>query len=304
MAIHGLEHTVADVLEGEVDVLEEAGIGLELLDELVGDLVGVAVQHPDPGDIGLLGDLMDQLGQGVAAVEVLAVAGGVLCHQGQLLDAQGVHILGLGDHVLHGAGAELASNGGDGAVGAAVVTALGDLEVGGVVGGGEDAVAAQADGILVLEGAVLLFGGDILTLALLLHGPDGLHDVVDTAHAEKSIYLGELLEDLLAVALGETARDDDALEGAVLLEPGLVQDVVDGLLLGALDEGASVDDDDVRVDILRGQLVACGHHLVEHDLGVQLVLGTAEGDESDLHIWFPFVGEVPIHSSYMIPQKW
>ena len=228
---------------------------------------------------------MDQLGQGVAAVEVLAVAGGVLCHQGQLLDAQSVHILGLGDHVLHGAGAELTADGGDGAVGTAVVTALGDLEVGGVIGGGQHAVTAQADGVLVLEGAVLLLGGEVLLLALLLYGLDSLHDVVDTAHAQEGVHLGELLENLLAVALGETARDDDTLEGAVLLEPGLVQDVVDGLLLGALDEGAGgIDDDDVRVDILRGELVARGHHLVEHDLGVQLVLGTAEGDESDLHI--------------------
>ena len=284
MAVHGLQHTVADVLEGEVDVLEEAGIGLELLNQLVGDLVGVAVQNADPGDIRLLGDLADQLGQGIAAVEILAVAGGILSNQRQLLDAQGVHVLGLGHHVLHGTGAELAADGGDGAVGAAVVTALGDLEVGGVVGGGEDAVAAQTDGVLVLKGAILLACGDVLALGLLFYCLDGVHDVVDTAYAEKSVHLGQLLQDLLAVALGETARDDDALQGAVLLEPGLVQDVVDGLLLGAFNEGAGVDDDDVCVDILRGQLVARGHHLVEHDLGIQLVLGTAEGDESDLHI--------------------
>ena len=126
---------------------------------------------------------------------------------------------------------------------------------------------------------------------------------MDTAHAEKGVHLGQLLQDLLTVALGQTAGDDDALQGAVLLKPGLVQDVVDGLLLGALNEGAGVDDDDVRVDILRGQLVARGHHLMEHDLGIQLVLGTAKGNESDLHIYILSFGEVPIRSPYIITQK-
>ena len=70
VAVHRGEHTVADVLEGQVDVGQDPRVVAHLCDQVVGDLVGVAVEQTDPRDRGLLGDLMQQLGEGVFAVEI------------------------------------------------------------------------------------------------------------------------------------------------------------------------------------------------------------------------------------------
>ena len=60
-----------------------------------------------------------------------------------------------------------------------------------------------------------------------------------------------------------------------------LEDRVDALLFGGVDERARVDDDDVgalgRVD----QRVAGGLDLAEHQLGVDLVLRATEGHEVD-----------------------
>src|SRR5258708_38848162 len=70
--------------------------------------------------------------------EVLAVAGGVLGDQVELQDAGLLELAGLRDQALDAAAAEAAAPDRDGAEGARVVAAFGDLEVG-VAAGGEQA---------------------------------------------------------------------------------------------------------------------------------------------------------------------
>jgi hypothetical protein len=84
------------------------------------------------------------------------------------------------------------------------------------------------------------------------------------------------------VALGHAAGDDELL--ALLAGGGLaVAHLVDGfesLVLRGVDEGAGVDDDDVRLGGVGGH----GHpglgQVADHDLGVDQVLGAAKGDEA------------------------
>ena len=51
-------------------------------------------------------------------------------------------------------------------------------------------------------------------------------------------------------------------------------------MLGGIDEGAGIDDDDVRLGGIRGH----GHpglgQVADHDLGIDQVLGATEGDEA------------------------
>jgi hypothetical protein len=47
-AVHPLEDRVADVLDRDIQVLADLGLGLDDLDEPVGDPVGVGVEEPDP----------------------------------------------------------------------------------------------------------------------------------------------------------------------------------------------------------------------------------------------------------------
>ena len=60
-----------------------------------------------------------------------------------------------------------------------------------------------------------------------------------------------------------------------------LEDRVDALLFGRVDERARVDDDDVGVLGRVDQRVAGGLDLAEHQLGVDLVLRTTERDEVD-----------------------
>jgi hypothetical protein len=69
---------------------------------------------------------------------------------------------------------------------------------------------------------------------------DGREDPGHFARAEHGVDLGDLLAQLVAVALGQAARDDEALADAGLLERGHLEDGVHRLLLGAIDEGARV----------------------------------------------------------------
>ena len=127
VAVHALEHLVADVLKGKIDVVENSGIVLHLLDKTVGDLVGVAVENSDPRNARFLCNFMQKLVETVLAVKVDTVASGVLRDDGQLLDAHLVKLFCLFNKLVHRARTELSTNIGDSAVGATVVASLADL---------------------------------------------------------------------------------------------------------------------------------------------------------------------------------
>jgi hypothetical protein len=67
--------------------------------------------------------------------------------------------------------------------------------------------------------------------------------------AEDGVGLGQLLGELLAVPLGQAADRDDLRAGV-----GGAEQRVDRVLLGALDEAAGVDDDDVGALLLVDEL--------------------------------------------------
>ena len=155
---------------------------------------------------------MHELGQGVLPVQVDAVAGGVLGDEDQLFGAVCHQAFALLLDALHGSAAVAAPDEGDGAVGAAVVAALGDFYIGEVAGGGELPVAAQGHAGLVREG---------LHIGVLLHhlGEEG-GDVPVGADAQDGVGLGELCVHLLLVALGQAAGDDQLFDLALFFEGG------------------------------------------------------------------------------------
>ena len=117
----------------------------------------------------------------------------------------------------------------------------------------------------------------------------GDEDSFELAGADDGVDFGDVLADLVAVALDEAACDDEALgvpfTGAAVgdcLHLDHLEDSVDGLLLGGVDEGASVDDEDFGVFGVGGELAAGVMEEAHHDFGVDEILGAAEGDETDL----------------------
>ena len=101
--------------------------------------------------------------------------------------------------------------------------------------------------------------------------------------AEDGVDLGDLRQDLAAVALGETAGDDEGARPARLLDARELEDGIDRLLAGPVDEGAGVDDEALRRPGGVRELMAGLTEHALHELGVDLVLRTAEGGEVDFH---------------------
>src|SRR5256885_3857320 len=112
---------------------------------------------------------------------------------------------------------------------------------------------------------------------------DEVHDAREVRGAEDPVHFGHLPEDLAAVALREAAGDDEASAAPPLLQSRQLQDRRDRLLTGAVDEGARVDDEALGILGPVGEREPRLAERAEHQLGVDLVLGTTEGREMDLH---------------------
>ena len=102
-------------------------------------------------------------------------------------------------------------------------------------------------------------------------------DVGVVVEAEDRVGLGQRLGEVLAVALGQAADGHHGLRPAVLLEVGGLEQRVDRVLLGGLDEAAGVDQDGVGVLRVGDEHEAVGLEPAGELLGVDLVAGTAQG---------------------------
>ena len=100
--------------------------------------------------------------------------------------------------------------------------------------------------------------------------------------AEHRVGLGQLVGELLAVALGEAADGDDLLGAAACaLEVGGLEQRVDRVLLGLLDEAAGVDHGDVGLGGVVDEQPPLGGEPAGQLLGVDLVAGAPQGHEGD-----------------------
>ena len=155
-ALHALEHRGRGVLQGNVNVAAQARVRGEHFKQARGDLVGIGVEETDPAEILDLRELFEQRGEAILNAEVFAEAGCVLPDEVDFAHALGGEALGLDDDRGDGARAELAAELRNDAEGAGMIAAFGNLDVGGVASGGE-----QARGVLVVEIAGQLGGGSV-----------------------------------------------------------------------------------------------------------------------------------------------
>ncbi len=306
-AAHPAEHGVRGVLEGQVVVGRHAGRGGDRGDQAGPGLGGLEVGHPDPLDAVDGRELGQQRLEQPEVAEVLAVGRGVLADQEQLPDALLTEPPGLAEHVAGAAGDERAAERRDGAERAAPVAATGQLERGHraaveppahrpgagrgrrgrVQVGGRDGVAGDDDGVRAAgrrtdrqQLAAVLRGVRVVLLTR-QDRPQLGSDVRVVVEAEHRVGLGQRLGEVLAVALGQAAHRHDRLRGPVGLEVGGLQQRVDGVLLGRLDEAAGVHHHGVGVLGLVDQPEPPGLEAPGELLGVDLVAGAAERHQSD-----------------------
>ena len=164
---------------------------------------------------------LQQFAERAPSVEVYSVVGRVLGDDHEFADPLCREFAGLLLQLLHRHGTVFAADEGDGAVAALPVAAFGDLQVG-----------------VVLRGRQAAFGGQFRIPG----GAQRPHDAVPRAGPEIFVHLGNLLPQLVGVALREAAHDEEPFDAPGLLGRRRAQDHVDRLLLGVADEAAGVDD--------------------------------------------------------------
>jgi hypothetical protein len=127
------------VLERQVEIFADVVVLRDRLEQFAGDAVGISVEKTEPLEVRDAGEPIEEGGETVAEAEVFAVAGGVLADESDFADAAGNELLGFGNDGFEAAGTEFAAQVGDDAEGTGMVAALGDFDVGGGAGRGEEA---------------------------------------------------------------------------------------------------------------------------------------------------------------------
>ena len=264
------------MLDGDVQILDDLGLLRNGVDQLLSDLVRIQIVEPDPVEVQPA-QLPQERRQLVLAVQVRSIPGDILGDDQQLLHAGVRQLPGLFQKALHGAAAVFAPQGGDHAVGAVVVASLRDAEIRIPGGRGQDASPVLGGGVDVAQVAGPQAGASH-------HLVNGGADVPVAAGAQDAVHLRQLVQNVLLVPLGHATGDQDLLYLAGPLQLRHLQNVVDGLLAGGLQEAAGVHHHHVGplrlgLDGMAGGLDR-GHHL----LAVHLILGAAQGDKGNV-IW-------------------
>ena len=97
----------------------------------------------------------------------------------------------------------------------------------------------------------------------------------DLAGADDGVHLGNVLPNLVAVALDQAAGDDQLFGRAGGFVAGHLQNRIDRLLLGRVDEAAGVDDEDFGLFGMGGQAGASARQQAHHHLGIDEVFRAA-----------------------------
>ncbi len=261
------------MLERHVHVRDEAGRGRHEVQDRVVERLRVRVEEPDPGEPRLAEEPLDELREpGPTEAEVLAVSRRVLGDQHELRDALPLERGRLGDERLDRPAPLLPAHLRDRAERAGVVAALAHFQV---------RVAPplrehSGSGLVVESRRERLVGEPRKGR----QAGGRFRRALELVQADEGVHLGDLRRELAPVLLHHAARDDDAVDLPPPLALHLLEDRVDRLFLGAVDEAARVDEDDSRGGV-RHDLVARPLEVAEHDLGIHEVLRAPERDDAD-----------------------
>ena len=269
------------MLDGHIDIVKDLGLVPDDPDQLRGDLLGIAVEQADPADLPDLRQLTQELRQHLFSIEVRAVDRCLLGDQDQLPHALTRQFPGRPEDLLHGKAAVGASDGRDHTVGAVLAAALGDPQIPVAVGRRQDPSGIFTRLLFQVRQADQDMAVGLLPVSRLFFPASknrlqGLDQTLLGCRPDDRIDLGDLAPDLLAVALGQTACDDQGPElpgGAAVRQ---LQDALDALFLGVIDKAAGIDDGGLGQVLVIRDLMPRRRQVSQHFLGVDQVFVTSQ----------------------------
>src|SRR5512133_1859102 len=272
--LHGLENRVADMLNRYIQILANLGFIADQLYQAVRNAVGGGIQQTDPAQPVNSGQAANQGFQGRTILHVAAVAGNILGDHVDFLDPTGDQYFSLSHQRVQRSGAIGTAQLRDDAVGTAVGAPLTDLQVG--VPGGRRVEARQGFIVNVIRIPDVLQ----LTLYAAFFSQNFGNAGVVTG-ADEDIHLGQFMGQFFLITLRQAPRNDQGVAAAIALALGQVQDGIDTFLLGLFDKGTGIDDDNIGIFFVSGDLVLLLGEHPQHDLGINQVLRAAKADHAD-----------------------
>ena len=273
--VHHLEHAIVDVLQRHVKIRYHLLGRSKGLEQLVGEIVGIVVEHAHPVDFLDLLKRAKQVGEPRTPVEIHTVVRHVLSDEIQLADPIRGQLASLLHDLFDRLGDVLPAHVRDRTKGAKPVAALGNFQV------GHMPRSDSQPRTVVLR----LDGGGAKDRALFVKPTENSvgnpGDLLTAEHADDLVDFRHLLQQHLFLPLSEAARHDHTLQQTgvfPLNHPrGITPEATS--LPGRIDEAARVDNDEIGLVRVGNERVAILRKEPEHPLGIDQVLGTAKADE-------------------------
>ena len=234
VASHAPQHIIRRVLNRHVQIMQHLGLCCNRVDQLVRDLLRIAVQQPDPADPVDGSEAAQQRRKPLLPIKIRSVKRCLLCNQDQFLHPALCQFLRLRQHLLHRNGAVRSADARNHAVCAPFVAALGNPQVPIMASCREDARLPAGRRFVqrFRENFMSLLPEDVVC---------GFDNSVNRGRAEDNIHLRHFLFDIVTVSLCETAGHNKSLEQAALLPVCHLKNCLDTLCLCVLNKTAGID---------------------------------------------------------------
>ena len=272
VAMHSVEHIVADMLQGDVKILAYVWLLAHHIEQIERELVRISIVQTDPLHTWNIRHAADEFGDVMFAVQVHAVVGELLGYDLEFLHTIGYQLVHLIKDFIHRTGNVLAGNDRNGAIRTTAVTTFRNLDIGIMMRSSKMTCAAAFSGISLAQ-----FLEQLLIIKLTI----------------KLIHLGHLSLQLLLITLREATHHIELTESSLFLSLDKLQDSIDALLLGILDKAASIDNGYFTLWAFRvvNTVVAIFLEKLHQGLAVHQVFGATHG----YYIYLIFLHSCPTY---------
>ena len=246
--VHGFQDLVIYMLDGYVQIFYYLGIGCDLVDKLIVELIGIGVMQAYPFNAVDLAYPAAKLCKAAFSVKIRAVARYILRDDDDLLHAVSCEVARFLNNVFHLSRAVSAAYVRNRAEGAEVITALGDAQICPRRAGAYNARYLVHGGAVVRKKAHRLFFKNCV---------HSRNDIAEAADAEDGVNLRKLIGNCGAVAFGKAAGHYDLAESALGFELCHFKNGIDRFAFCGVYKAAGVYYNCVRAVRRRGERIAC-----------------------------------------------